>query len=249
MREPQENPERWRQKMAQATTALTAGWLSEKMLNLNRYSNTDNANTIWRRLCNSHSRVTGLKQMQLKDRVERCVQRQDESLADWLAELNMNIASLEASGFNADDDFRKNNVRHSSNEKFRPLITQVALINPDCSYEEFQQRLLEAAADSEERSGRRGQAYYAASRGRTSNARSRNGFRGRRSNSQRGRSFSSTANVQQRHSRGRSGGRNYSSRNGRGRSARGDTLYKNLLYMPWDWAQTRCLPKCKEGAG
>ena len=51
LEEPAENPNRWRQRMAQATTALTAGWLTEKMLALHRYSNIDNANTTWRRLC------------------------------------------------------------------------------------------------------------------------------------------------------------------------------------------------------
>ena len=41
--------EPWRRKMAQATTAITSGWVSEKILSVFRSSTHDNAHTIWRR--------------------------------------------------------------------------------------------------------------------------------------------------------------------------------------------------------
>ena len=78
--EPQENAARWRQKMAQATTALTAGWVSMKILGLHRLSNTDNAHALYRRLLRSYSNVTDRRQISLRDEVDRCVQQPDESL-------------------------------------------------------------------------------------------------------------------------------------------------------------------------
>ena len=67
--------ERWRQRMAQATTALTSGWVSSNVLCLFKYENDDNANTIWRRLCDFFGNVKDIRQMSLRDRAERLKQR------------------------------------------------------------------------------------------------------------------------------------------------------------------------------
>ena len=44
--EPNEQGERWRQRMAQATTALTSGWVSLNILATFKHNNTDNANVV-----------------------------------------------------------------------------------------------------------------------------------------------------------------------------------------------------------
>jgi hypothetical protein len=96
--EPNENAERWRQRMAQATTALTSGWVNEEVLSIFRYSNTDNANTIWRRMNLYYGNITDIRQMRLRDVAERHRQAADESLISWMGSLNIKVSDLEASG-------------------------------------------------------------------------------------------------------------------------------------------------------
>ena len=59
--EPDADPERWRRQMAQATTALVSGWISEKILAIFRLNNTDNAHVIWGRLQQHYSNVTDIR--------------------------------------------------------------------------------------------------------------------------------------------------------------------------------------------
>ena len=56
--EPQENPERWRQRMAQATTALCSGWVSDRILSVFRYNSNEDAHTLWRKLSAHYGNVT-----------------------------------------------------------------------------------------------------------------------------------------------------------------------------------------------
>ena len=147
--EPDANPERWRRQMAQATTALVSGWVSEKILAIFRLNNTDNAHVIWGRLQQHYSNVTDIPQLHLRDRAERLKQG-SEPLMDWLGALTSRVSDLAASGFNCDDTYRKQLVRHNCNSKFRPVIQQILLANPRCTYEEFLMSLLEAANDIEE---------------------------------------------------------------------------------------------------
>jgi hypothetical protein len=148
--EPNENAERWRQRMAQATTALTSGWVNEEVLSIFRYSNTDNANTIWRRMNLYYGNITDIRQMRLRDVAERHRQAADESLISWMGSLNIKVSDLEASGYNTDDTYRKQLVRHNANERWRPIIQQLLLADPRRTYEDFSMALLEAAADEED---------------------------------------------------------------------------------------------------
>ena len=122
--EPNEHVERWRQKMGQATTALTSGWVSDYILGLFRYSNRENANVIWGRMHKHYSNVTDVRQMRLRERAEGCKQQENEQLMIWLSNLNTRVAELEATGFEADHTYRKSLVRHNSNNRYRPLIQQ-----------------------------------------------------------------------------------------------------------------------------
>ena len=86
--EPQENGDRWRQRMAQATTAITSGWVSQHILAAFKHENDDNANTIWRRLNAHYANVTDIRQLSLRDRAERLKQRDNEPMMEFLGNLN-----------------------------------------------------------------------------------------------------------------------------------------------------------------
>ena len=194
--EPNENADRWRQRMAQATTAITSGWVSQNILAAFRHENDDNANTIWRRLTAHYANVTDIRQLSLRDRAERYRQRDNETMMDFLGHLNMRVADLAASGQQCDSTYRKQLVRNNCNSRFRPLITQILLINPNQSYEDFTLALLEAAADSEEyvhSHNNNDRAYF-------SNSNRSRGYRGRHE-----------------HSNHRSNGNSYGNRNHGGR--------------------------------
>ena len=174
-REPEEHPERWRQKMAQATTALCSGWVSDKVLSVFRYTSSENAHSLWRKLSIFYGNITDVRQLQLRDRAER-YRQENLALMDWLGGLNSRVADLEASGHNCDDTYRKQLVRHNCNDRFRPIIQQLLLASPRSTYEEFSMALLEAAVDFED-SNRGNQRGYYSNRSRS---------RGRRSTPSRG---------------------------------------------------------------
>ena len=160
--------------MAQATTALSSGWVEHKVLNVFKYSTFDNANIIWKRLTAHYSNVTDIRQLTLRDKAERCRQRPDQHLMDWIGVLNSRVAELAASGHDCDDTYRKQLVRHNSNDKFKPVIQQILLQNPRSTYEEFLMALLEAAADMEEPPRQGERAYFMSSRSRARGRRSSN---------------------------------------------------------------------------
>ena len=81
--EPRENPERWRQRMAQATTALCSGWVSDRVLPVFQYTSDENANSIWRRISSHYNNVTDIRSLSLRDRAEGFKQT-DKPLMDWL---------------------------------------------------------------------------------------------------------------------------------------------------------------------
>ena len=120
--EPEGGADTWRKSMAQATTALSSGWIEHKVLNVFKYSTFDNANIIWKRLTAHYSNVTDIRQLTLRDKAERCRQRTDQHLMDWIGVLNSRVAELAASGHDCDDTYQKQLVRHNSNDKFKPVI-------------------------------------------------------------------------------------------------------------------------------
>ena len=128
-REPEEHPERWRQKMAQDTTALCSGWMRDKVLFVFRYTSGENAHSLWRKLSMFYGNITDVRQLQLRDRAER-YRQENQPLMDWLGGLNSRVADLEASGHNCDDTYRKQLVRHNCNDRFRPIIQQLLLASP-----------------------------------------------------------------------------------------------------------------------
>jgi hypothetical protein len=97
--EPEVNADRWRQRMAQATTALTSGWITDKMLGLWRHSNNDNAYTIYSRIRAYYGEATGLRALTARDRVERYRQGDDEDLVDFMSAMNIRVAELGATGY------------------------------------------------------------------------------------------------------------------------------------------------------
>ena len=85
-REPEENADRWRQKMAQATTALCSGWVSDRVLPVFRYDTDENAHSIWRRMRAHYGHITDIRQMGLRRRAEEYKQK-NEPLMDWIGGL------------------------------------------------------------------------------------------------------------------------------------------------------------------
>ena len=75
--EPRENQATWRRLMAQATTELNSGWVSDKVLPVFRHATDDNAHTIWRRMKAHYSNVTDIRQLQLRDKAERYKQQNE----------------------------------------------------------------------------------------------------------------------------------------------------------------------------
>ena len=96
--EPNENLQRWRQRMAQATTAITSGWVSQSILDVFRYSATDNAHSLWRRLRQHYGNITDVRQLSLRDCVERFKQRDDEPNMDFWVVLTSACRSLKLLG-------------------------------------------------------------------------------------------------------------------------------------------------------
>ena len=151
--------------MAQATTALCSGWVSDRILPLFRYSSDENAHSILRKLTNHFNNINDIRAMSLRDRAKRFRQT-NEPLLDWLGGLNSRVADLAASGFNCDDTYRKQLVRHNCSPRHRPIILQLLLANPQSTYEQFMMALLKAAADNEEPQRNNDRAYYS-TRGRS----------------------------------------------------------------------------------
>ena len=149
--------DRWRQKMAHATTALISGWVSPQILDVFRYSNTDDANTLWRRLQKHYGNITDDRQLTLRDRVERFKQRDGEPFMAWLGGLNSRMAELESSGHDTDDAYRKMILRCNCSDRIRPIVTQLLLLNNRGTYEELCMSLLENVTDNNDRSGGRSQ--------------------------------------------------------------------------------------------
>ena len=129
--EPRENAERWRQRMAQATTALCSGWVSDKILPVFRYNAFENANCIWRKLNNHYNNITDIRSLSLRDRAERFKQRQDQPIMDWIGGLNTRVSDLAASGYDCDDTYRKQLVRHNCNSMFQPIVQKILLANSE----------------------------------------------------------------------------------------------------------------------
>ena len=105
--EPRENPEPWRRRMAQATTALCSGWVSDKILPVFRYDAHENANCIWRKLNGHYNNITDIRSLSLRDRAERFKQRSDQPLMEWIGGLNSRVSDLAASGYDCDSTYRK----------------------------------------------------------------------------------------------------------------------------------------------
>ena len=105
-REPDDGLERWRRNMALATTALNSGWIDHKILLVFKYSNFDNANIIWKILEMHYANITDIRQLNLRDRVERFRQQPNQHLMDWLGGLNSRVADYAASGHECDDTYR-----------------------------------------------------------------------------------------------------------------------------------------------
>ena len=210
--------DRWRQRMAQATTALTSGWVSQNILSLFRYSNDENANSIWRKLNKHYGNITDIRQMSLRDRAERLKQKNDESLMDWLGNLNSRVADLAASGHECDDTYRKQLVRHNCNQRYHPLVQQILLVNPQQTYEDFSMALLETAADNEELFRNGDRAYF------SSNNRGRNGGRHRH---QSGGRFNSGRFEHQHSNAGRNRSSGIRNNNSRGNARRGNSQRGN----------------------
>ena len=207
--EPNENGDRWRQRMAQATTALTSGWVANNILSAFKHETDDNAHTIWRRLNAHYAHVTDVRQLSLRDRAERYKQSDKEPIMDFLGALNSRVADLAASGQQCDCTYRKQLVRWNCNARYKNLVQQILLINPRQTYEEFTLALLEASADADDfgHAQSNGGAYFSQSN------RSRGG-RSRHSNSSnRG---GATSNFQRGH-----GGRNAHQHNFSGRNNSG----------------------------
>ena len=131
--EPEANVDRWRQRMAQATTALCSGWVSDKILSVFRYSSDENAHSLWRKLTMYYGNITDVRQLQLRDQAER-FRQQNEPIMDWLGGLNSRVSDLAVSGWVCDDTYRKQLVRHNCSSKYRPIIQQILLANPRASF-------------------------------------------------------------------------------------------------------------------
>ena len=148
--------------MAQPTTALCSGWVSDKILPVFRYNTFENANCIWRKLNGHYNNITDIRSLSLRDRAERYKQRQDQPIMDWIGGLNTRVSDLAASGYVCDDTYRKQLVRHNCNERFRPISLQLLLASPRSTYEEFMMSLLEVAADNDEPQRFNDRSYYSA---------------------------------------------------------------------------------------
>ena len=158
--EPEQDVERWRRKKAQATTALTSGWVSQSILDVFRYSANDNAFTLWKRISHHYGNVTDARQLTLRDRVERFKQRGYEPLMDYLGGLNKRMAELEASGHVTDDAYRKMILKGGVNDRIKPIVTQLVLLHGRGTYEDLCLALLEAVSDMGDRTAHHsGQQY------------------------------------------------------------------------------------------
>ena len=170
-------------KMAQATHALTSGWVDNRVLSLFRHTASDNAYDIWTRMQQFYGRNSDIRKMSLRDRAERYKQGPNESMQQFLGNLNDRVSDLEATGFQCDATHRKQLVRFNCNSKYKAIVFQILLSDPGANYSQFMMTLLEAVVDGKERerdTQSQSQPYFS-SRGRSTN-RGRQNYRGRHLN-------------------------------------------------------------------
>jgi hypothetical protein len=98
-----------------------------------------------------YGRNSDIRKMSLRDRAERYKQGPNESMQQFLGNLNDRVSDLEATGFQCDAAYRKQLVRFNCNNKYKPIVFQILLSNPGATYSQFMMTLLEAVVDGEER--------------------------------------------------------------------------------------------------